>query len=239
MCYALKKERAYLHAHDDDIFDERGFFELINRRADGEPVEYITQSASFYGLDFFVKHGVLIPRPETELLVDKALMLINRLDAKNIAEIGVGSGAVSVLLALKSGRNILATDISDTPLEVTAINAQRHGAKIELIKTNLLDSVSGEFDVIISNPPYIASSYELPKPVTFEPSEALFSGIDGMDLIKKIIDLSFERGVKALVCEMGYDQKELVEGYLVGKLCESLYFYKDLSGFWRGFVLSI
>lgn len=243
MAFALKKDRVFLYTHDKEKINEHYFFKLISRRALGEPIEYITKSVSFYGLSFFVNKGVLIPRPETELLVDKALDVIDKfkIDYKRepkVAEIGIGSGIVSILLALKRELNIVATDISAIALEIAKKNIKKFGLlnKISLIECNLLDGLDIDIDIVVSNPPYISTKYEIPKPLSYEPKEALFAGVDGMDVIRELIELFFKREIKYLVCEIGYDQKELVEGYLKDRA--NLEFYKDLSGYWRGFVLS-
>ncbi len=211
------------------------FFSAIKRRSKGYPIEYITQRVSFYSLEFYIHEGVLIPRPETELLVEKAL----ELPVERVAEIGVGSGAVSVALALNNDKiRIVATDISKKAVKLARKNVARYSLskRIEIRECAFLDCVEEEIDLIVSNPPYIKRGVELEKPVTFEPPEALFAGEEGDEIIKNIVSLALDRGVAFLICEIGYDQKESVE-----KHCRQLgldpKFYKDYAGWYRGFVI--
>lgn len=205
---------------------------LIQRRLNNEPIEYITQKVSFYSKEFFIKQGALIPRPETELLIDYSI----EIKPQNVAEIGTGSGIISIMLALLiDDIKITATDISKEALEIAKINAEKFEVshKITFVQTNYLDDIYDEFDMIISNPPYIAEGFELEKNLSHEPQNALFGGEIGDEMLKEIIDLWKKRDVTYLLCEMGYDQKESMHGYLDKFDVE---FYKDLAGFYRGFV---
>ena len=207
--------------------DAEGFFALAKRFANHEPLEYITGEAGFYGLSFNVKKGVLIPRPETEILVEKSLEILSNLPVRGesplVAEIGVGSGIISICLALNSNAKIIASDISDDAL------------KIEFVKCAYLDQIYGRFDLLVSNPPYISRDYRLDKFVLNEPHEALFGGAAGDEILKNIILVAKNRGVKYLACEMGYDQRESMQSALKFNGFEAE-FYKDLAGFDRGFV---
>ncbi|WP_200762195.1 peptide chain release factor N(5)-glutamine methyltransferase [Nitrosophilus alvini] len=245
LSHLLEKERIWLHIHDDKTLDENEFQEYINlikRRAAHEPVEYITGKVSFYKETFFIQRGVLIPRPETELLIDEVIKNLDAQKETRIAEIGVGSGVISIMLAKKlKNIKITATDISKEAIQTAELNIKLHKVeeRIELIECSMLDSVDENIDVIVSNPPYIAKDYKLPKSLRYEPETALFGGQKGDELLGKIIDLAFERNIKMLACEMGYDQKSSIEKKLCGKKYLSLCFYKDLAGFDRGFVLKI
>ena len=222
-------------------FDESGYFALVKRYENYEPLEYITGEAGFYGLTFNVKKGVLIPRPETEILVERSLEFLSNLPARKgpplVAEIGVGSGIISICLALNSNAKIIASDISDEALNLARENAAKFGVedRIEFVKCAYLDQICGRFDLLVSNPPYIARDYGLDKFVLNEPHEALFGGAKGDEILKNIVLLARNRGVKYLACEMGYDQRESMQNALKfnGFKAE---FYKDLAGFDRGFV---
>ena len=221
--------------------DADGYFALAKRFANHEPLEYITGEAGFYGLSFNVKKGVLIPRPETEILVERSLEILSNLPARNespiVAEIGTGSGIISICLALNSNAKIIASDISDDALNLARENAAKFGVedRIEFIKCAYLDQICGQFDLLVSNPPYIAQDYRLDKFVLNEPHEALFGGAAGDEILKNIILIAKNRGVKYLACEMGYDQKASLESVLELSGFEAE-FYRDLAGFDRGFV---
>lgn len=230
----LSFEEIFLKSNEN-LDNENGYLALAKRYSSGEPLEYITESCEFYGLSFYVKKGVLIPRFETEILIQKALNLLSGINSPKICEIGFGSGIISILLAKNiPTASIIATDISKVAFEVASKNAKIHGVNVEFINTSLLDGISGKFDLIISNPPYISNSYKLDKWVLNEPKEALFGGEVGDEILHKIIEISVNR-TKFLTCEMGYDQKTSIEQKLKEHGFESE-FYKDLAGFYRGFV---
>ena len=224
-----------------ELEDADGYFALAKRFANHEPLEYITGAAGFYGLIFNVKKGVLIPRPETEILVERSLEILSNLPARKgpplVAEIGVGSGIISICLALNSNAKIIASDISDDALNLARQNAAKFGVedRIRFVKCAYLDQIYGQFDLLVSNPPYIAQDYELDKFVLNEPHEALFGGAAGDEILKNIILVAKNRGVKYLACEMGYDQKASLESVLELSGFEAE-FYRDLAGFDRGFV---
>lgn len=213
--------------------------ESISLLNHGYPLEYITKKASFYGMDFFIDEDALIPRPETEILVDKATQLITRHNIRQIYEIGVGSGIIAITLCLQNPHiQITATDISPTALKIAQKNIAIKSAldftlksRIRLIHTDLLQGVdfTPKDSLIISNPPYIAEDYALPQNVAFEPKIALFGGKKGDEILRKIIALNAD----FLCCEIGHNQ-----GYLADFLCayKSVEFYKDYAGFTRGFV---
>ena len=236
----VKIEWVFLNLNRE-LENTEGYFALASRFANHEPLEYITGEAGFYGLTFNVKKGVLIPRPETEILVEKSLEILSNLPSQNepslVAEIGTGSGIISICLALNSKAKIIASDISDDALNLARENAAKFGVedKIEFVKCAYLDQIYGRFDLLVSNPPYIARDYELDKFVLNEPHEALFGGAAGDEILKNIILIANNRGVKYLACEMGYDQRESMQSALKFNGFEAE-FYKDLAGFDRGFV---
>ncbi|QKG29522.1 peptide chain release factor N(5)-glutamine methyltransferase [Campylobacter sp. RM16187] len=220
-----------------ELEDKSGYFALVDRFASYEPLEYITGKASFYGFEFEIQSGVLVPRPETEILVDKSLEILREYNVPKVCEIGVGSGIISVCLALNSNALITATDISEKALKLAHKNAVKFGVekRINFVKCAYMDEIKGEFDLVVSNPPYIAQDYELSKFVLNEPHEALFGGKVGDEILKNIILQTRNRKVKYLICEMGYDQKEsMTKALEINKFDAK--FYKDLAGFDRGFV---
>ncbi|WP_456393326.1 peptide chain release factor N(5)-glutamine methyltransferase [Nitratifractor sp.] len=235
-------ERSMLLLRDrEEIEDAGSFWQKIQRRRDHEPLEYITGRAGFYGQEFLVAPGALIPRPETEILVEEAAAMIRRREAKRIVEIGVGSGAVSVTLArLFPELEIVATDISPEALAVAAKNLRRFGLedRIELREGSLLDPVPEAVELIVSNPPYVPEGTPLePNVADYEPHRALFAPGDGTELLRRIVLLGKERQVP-VVCEMGYDQREGMESFFRDAGIEAYRFYRDLAGLDRGFVVS-
>ncbi|ARR00493.1 peptide chain release factor N(5)-glutamine methyltransferase [Campylobacter porcelli] len=236
MEFHLGQSREWIFLHlNDELFKKSEFIHLLNRYKDGEPLEYITRRCEFIGRDFVVGEGVLIPRFESEILVQKAIEVAKKFNSPKIAEIGVGSGIISISLALElKNASIVATDISHKALEFARINKEKFGANVELVLSNYLDEIDGEFDIIISNPPYIAANYPLDKWVLSEPKIALIGGDIGDEILKDIAKIAKFRA-KYLICEMGYDQKEPMKNYL-NELGFESEFYTDLAGLDRGFV---
>ncbi|MDD3592825.1 MAG: peptide chain release factor N(5)-glutamine methyltransferase [Sulfurovum sp.] len=242
LAYHLQKERLYLHLHsDEEIADREVYQRLVERRAKHEPYEYIAGSASFYDIELEVAPGVLIPRPETEILIDRVAQIIEEEGITRIAEIGVGSGAISIVLARKFPQlRIIATDICDIPLQVAGRNIRKFGLneQIELRKSNLIDEVPEALELVVSNPPYIAEGCILESNVVdYEPREALFGGKAGDELLREIITDVSRRGIRYLACEMGYDQKAPIAAFIKDFEIEFIEFYQDLAGFDRGFVI--
>jgi len=207
-----------------EIPDEKvkKYFELIQKRAEGYPVAYLTHKKEFFGLTFYVEEGVLIPRPETEILVEEVLKRIPKNEEKIGLEIGVGSGAIIVsLLKNRPKLKMYGIDISEKALEITEKNAKIHHVedRLVLIKSNLFENVPEiRFDFIISNPPYVSEKeYEkLQKEVKKEPKTALVGGKEGFEVYDKIV----EQGIKYLkengffAFEIGYNQGEYVSSLL-------------------------
>ncbi|MDD3025359.1 MAG: peptide chain release factor N(5)-glutamine methyltransferase [Aliarcobacter skirrowii] len=249
--HLLEKNVIWLHLNYDNSFTKLEELEkLVKKRATNFPLEYITNRASFYGESFIVQEGVLIPRPETELLVDNAKDIIE-FELKNVEkykdkpikvlEIGTGSGIISVMLAiLIDNIEITAVDINEKALSLASKNAKKFNVedKINFIHSNLFENVKeNDIFMVISNPPYIKNSYVLPKNVSFEPKNALFGGEIGDELLKDIIKNTFIRKIPYLLCEMGYDQKSPLEEYFKEFSVEFYEFYKDYEKFDRGFTL--
>jgi release factor glutamine methyltransferase len=196
------------------------FQRLIRRRLDGEPTAYITGHREFYGLDFYVDSTVLIPRPESELLVEKAIELVRNRPMSSVAEVGTGCGAIAVSLALNLPQvKIYATEISASALEVARFNCRKHGVedRICLLEGDMLDPLPEPVDMIVANLPYVREA-ELTSVNTlgFEPSLALNGGPDGLDKIRHLCrqaDKKLRPG-GCLLLEIGQGQGEAVTGFL-------------------------
>jgi len=240
LSHYLKKDQIWLLTHENDKINHNEYQGLVNRRLKNEPIEYITNSVNFYSKEFFVDKRVLIPRPETELLIDEVVSTCKGLNAPSIVEIGTGSGVISIILALSLPKSkIIAGDISEDALIVAKINAKKYNVedRITFVKSDLLEDIDIEnFDVLVSNPPYIANDESLHVGLSYEPDLALFGGKNGDEILKKIFDLAIFRKVSYLACEMGYDQKNNVKSFV--KDCKTT-FYKDLAGLDRGFIIKI
>ena len=195
---------------------EKIFWHLIKRRLNGEPTAYITGHREFYGLDFYVNPGVLIPRPESELLVEKAINLAYQRPISTIAEIGTGCGAIAISLALNLPEaKIYATDISDPALKVALFNCQKHGVanRICLLQGNMLDPLLEPVDLIVANLPYVKES-ELSRTGTagFEPIVALDGGAAGLEKIRQLCQQAGSklRSRGCLLLEIGQGQGKAV-----------------------------
>ena len=241
--YLLDKNPIWLHLNYNKEFEkEFELKKLVLKRATNYPLEYITKRASFYGEQFIVNEGVLIPRPETEILVENAFNILKeQKDKKLILEIGTGSGIISVMLAvLLKNIKIIAVDINEKALELAKQNAIKFGVleRIDFRYSNLFENViEDNIFMVVSNPPYIKDSYVLPKNVGFEPKNALFGGVIGDELLKDIIKSTEEKNIPYLLCEMRYDQKNSLEEYFKEFNVEFYSFYKDYENFDRGFTL--
>jgi len=221
--YALGISRIQLYTelnHELDPQQEETFWNLIKRRLCGEPTAYITGHREFYGLDFYVDFNVLIPRPESELLVEKAISLAQNYPVSTIAEIGTGCGAIAVSLALNLPQaKIYATDISASALEVALLNCQKHRVanRIRLLQGDMLDPLPEPVDLMVANLPYVKQS-ELRQvnPANLEPLLALNGGLDGLE---KIHQLCCQVGGKlrpqgCLLLEIGQGQGRAVTTFL-------------------------
>lgn len=213
-------DRAWLLAHDTDPLGPaalEGFERLCRRRAAGEPVAYLTGTKEFYGLPLQVDARVLDPRPDTETLVDWALEAIALLPAPRVVDLGTGSGAIA--LALQRQRptaQVTAVDASTDALEVARGNAQRLGLRVQIRHGHWLDGIEGPFDLIVSNPPYIAEGDPHLAALTHEPAQALASGADGLMDIRTIVQQAPARLAAGgwLLLEHGWDQAEAVQALL-------------------------
>jgi release factor glutamine methyltransferase len=233
---------AWLIAHDGEPLAPGAadtFCDLVERRLFGEPMQYIIGEAEFYGLSFNVNRDVLIPRPETEHLVEKAIALAAEFARHKIVDVGTGSGAIAVALshALPFAQ-IAATDISPAALAVAQSNAARNGVadRVRFLEGELLEPVAGEqFDIVVSNPPYVPESDRntLDEEVrNFEPGRALFAGADGLDIYRRLIPAAFGALVSGgyVLLEIGYGQQEAMQALLKKEGFAGIEFIADLQG---------
>jgi release factor glutamine methyltransferase len=212
--FALGVDRAWIAAHSDDQVQPawgKRIERFFSRRRGGEPVAYITGEREFYGLAFEVSPAVLIPRPETELLVEKALEVLRPGD--RVLDLGTGSGAIAVAIAQqRPDISMVACDASAAALDVASANVSRHGVKVELMESDWFSAVEGRFNVIVGNPPYIASEDPHLKEgdLRFEPRGALDAGPVGIECIEAIGKAARNHLVPGgwLLLEHGYDQGE-------------------------------
>ncbi|MGB7547259.1 MAG: peptide chain release factor N(5)-glutamine methyltransferase [Terracidiphilus sp.] len=234
-----QRNRAWLIAHWNNPTDHgREFRALIERRLAGEPIQHITGETEFYGLPFRVTPDVLIPRPETEHLVEKVLALAAGLRAPRIVDVGTGSGAIAVALAHKLPHaQITATDLSAAALDLARENAERNGvaARIRFLRGDLLAPVAGEaFDIIVSNPPYVSTADRASLSVEvrdYEPALALFAGPDGLDIYRRLIPHAFAALTSGgfLALEIGFGQSPAIRTILADSGFEPIEFVADLQ----------
>jgi len=236
-------DELFLLTHQDELLqNEEKLLQKLKRRLENEPLEYITNKVSFYGEEFFIDKGALIPRPETELLIDEVLQRVDKNQPLQFVEVGVGSGIISIILAKHlPNASFIATDISKEALQIAQENIKKFGLqrRIELVHTNLLDTVTCKIDYLVSNPPYIQEGIKLESNLSYEPQNALFGGSIGDEIIKALVDETLKQKIRYFTCEMGYDQKDKIASYLLDKEYKKLDFYQDYSGFDRGFTLEI
>ncbi len=238
----LQKDQLYFITHQNDEIDDNDpiLIEWIAKRSANVPLEYLTNRVSFYSREFFIDEGALIPRPETEHLIDEVLSRVSKDEEITIVEVGVGSGIISILLALHLPKaRFIAVDISLYALGVARRNIEAFGLddRIELREGDLLSCVTEKIDLLVSNPPYIAHDAKLENNLSYEPQNALFGGTVGDEIIQRLLKEVFVREIPLFVCEMGYDQRLKVQEYLKSFAVQSLEFYKDLASFDRGFIL--
>jgi release factor glutamine methyltransferase len=232
-------ERAWLLAHDNDALappDEARFLALAQRRAAGEPLAYLSGVKEFYGLALRVDARVLDPRPDTETLVDWALDCLRGVAAPQVIDLGTGSGAIA--LALQHARpdaQVTAVDASADALAVARANAQTLKLPIHLRQGNWLDGLLARYDLIVSNPPYIAEGDPHLPALQHEPRQALTAGIDGLDDIRVIVAQAPARLQPGgwLLLEHGWDQASAVRALLQGAGLTEVQSRRDLAGIER------
>ena len=219
--YVLKKPRQYLIVYDNQKLtdkEEQDYLKYIELLTQGEPIEHITHQKEFMKLNFYVDENVLIPRQDTEVLVEEVMNIAKKIRAKKILDLCTGSGAIAVSLAkYLENVQLTALDISGKALDIAIANAKNNHVqdKITFVESNLFEELGQErYDIIVSNPPYIRRGEidTLDKEVRREPRLALDGGEDGLDFYRNIIDKGYEYlKYGGYIClEIGYDQKEEV-----------------------------
>ncbi len=274
----LNKDKTWIYLNDN-IEVPKEAIEILEKVKSGYPIEYIFEEVWFYGDRFYVKEGVLIPRDDTEVVVERAVNLINKMCNKEcrVVDCCTGSGVIAIEVAKHTNSKVLATDISERAIEVARKNIMlsRVQEKVKAIKADLLnvrclrdsDSISVKSrasqekieqndisqesnfeediknfgfeiekglikgDILLSNPPYVENSWK--KPNAYEPDIAFFGGDDGLDIVRKLINYAIALKYKALVLEIGFNQKESLSEFLEGKV-KSFEFFEDLAGNIRG-----
>lgn len=214
LSFLLNKDLSYLVAHDSELLDstvEERYLEILDKRKNGMPIQYILGEEDFYGRSFKVLEGVLIPRQDTEISVETILKIIKNNKINNMLEIGCGTGIVSISVDLETKIDVTAVDISKRAIENSIINKEKLGSGIKIMKSDLFSNIKESFDLIYSNPPYIKSD-EIEKLQVevrkHEPRLALDGGEDGLHFYRKIIKKApkylNDRGY--LVFEIGHDE---------------------------------
>jgi release factor glutamine methyltransferase len=222
--------------------DEKAFRELVERRLKGEPSAYIVGHREFYGRDFYVNHHTLIPRPESELLVERALRLATTQRISTIADIGTGCGAIVISLALELPQaKIYATDISPAALKMAEANCRQHGLadRVILLKGDMLEPIPEPVDLIVANLPYVRNA-ELAS--TLEPTLALDGGIEGTEVIARLCRQAKEKLVEsgAMLLEVGQGQSRTITSLLECLFPKAaIEVFKDLASIDRVVSLSL
>ena len=212
--------RAWIAAHGEEPLPSEIEDQLdawFNRRKQGEPWAYILGWTTWRGRRFCVTPATLIPRPETELVLESALRLANQISAKRVVDVGTGTGILGVTLALETHLEVTATDISMEALAVAKQNAQSHGASLTFACGGLLAPVSGPLDMVVSNPPYVDPDDEttLQRELSFEPRIALFAPDHGMELATRLLKQGIERNARGLALEIGAGQGDALKARAV------------------------
>ena len=237
---AINKNRKYILLHPNEKIDPTNlkyFFKLISDRSKGKPVAYITETKDFWKYQFNVQKGTMIPRPDTELIIEEVLKITKNKSNLRVLDIGVGSGCILLsLLSEKKNFSGIGIDISKECIKLSEINASRLkiANRVKFLKSDIDNFKYGKYDLIISNPPYIKKidlNYLEKDIISFEPKRALDGGLDGMTQIKKVIKKSAEliKRKGKFILEIGYDQKERTKkllnekGFFVDKV------FKDLA----------
>lgn len=237
LSYVLIKPKEFLIINQEKKLSEEEqekFYRLLEQMIDNVPLQYLVNKQEFYGIEFFINENVLIPQPDTEILVEEVINISNRENKKEILDMCTGSGAIAIALSKNiKNANIIATDISDKALEIAKKNDKEN--KVNFIKSDMFENLKNKkFDVIVSNPPYIKTDIikTLPKEVQKEPMLALDGGKDGLNFYRIIINNADKHlNSNGYLClEIGDDQKEEVVQLLKQKKYKEIYSKKDLSG---------
>lgn len=237
LSYLLKVNKEYLVIHDNEEVSEtimQEFKNKIEELKNGKPIQYITNFQEFMGLSFYVDENVLIPQPDTEILVEEAINLISEYGAKKVLDLCTGSGAIAISVKKKcDSAEIVGVDISEAALEVAIKNAKSNEVDVKFKKSDMFKNINEKFDIIVSNPPYIENEVikTLPKEVQNEPYIALAGGEDGLDFYKVIAQDAKkylnENGIVAV--EIGYNQRESVIKLFEKEGYKEIYSKKDFG----------
>ncbi len=241
LSFVLQKNTAFLIAHPEYQLaptENDAFENVVTRRSAREPYQYIVGRQEFYGLDFEVVPGVLIPRPETEILVEAAIKILADSENPNFLEIGVGTGCISVsILHHAKHARADAVDISDAALDLAARNAAKHevAGRLTLSKGDLYHDITTNYDLIVSNPPYIPDTDLVglqPEVGKFEPHTALFGGHDGLSVVRRIIAAApeFLKPAGCLLIEIGFGQSASVKELFDPEIWGNVDFIPDFQG---------
>ena len=239
MSQAIRKNKKFiiLNLHKEIKKRDLDYFDnLIQERAKSKPIAQIIKKKDFWKYEFIVNNNVLIPRPDTEILIEQALKLVKNKNRLQILDIGIGSGCI-LMSILKEKKNFIGTgiDISNKSLQISKVNGQklRINNRLRLFKSNIDNFNTGKYDLIISNPPYIKKNNLkcLEKDIGFEPKQALDGGLDGLSEIRKVINKSSELIKRSghFIIEIGFDQKNKVKKILRDKGFYIKKTIKDLS----------
>ena len=242
--HALKKDDVYLLAHRDEEMDsasEEKFFQMISTRAEGKPVAYILGYKEFMGFAFKVNEDTLIPRPDTEIAVEKAVEEIREKKFKKILDLCSGSGAIGLSIAkILEFTNVTLSDINKGAILVSEENAEKLGVRdrVNFIVSDLFQEIDEKFDLIISNPPYISQEDMETLSVSvkdYEPHLALYGGVRGLDFYETIAEKARQHLTDhgMLIFEIGYDQSQEVENMLKENGFKNVITINDLSGHHR------
>jgi len=254
----LNKDKTWIYLNDN-LEVPKEALKILQKVKSGYPIEYIFEEVWFYGDRFYIKEGVLIPRDDTEVVVEKAIQLINekckvKSEECKVIDCCTGSGVIAIEIAKHSNAKVIATDISDMAIEACRKNIMLSEMKdkIYIVKGDLLKileensqkekieieklgfEIENGFikaDILVSNPPYVENSWQ--KPNEYEPDLAFYGGDDGLDIVKKLINQAISLKYKAAVIEIGYNQKEKLSAFLKDKV-KSFEFFEDLAGNVRG-----
>lgn len=241
LAFALNKDKAFLIAHPEyrpSVTEIERFTDYFKRRANREPFQHITGSQEFYGLEFEISKDVLIPRHETEIIVEQSINILSAIANPAFCEMGVGSGCISVsILHSVTTAEAFGLDISENALKVAQRNALRHGvlSRLKLFRSDIFEALDGQtFDLIASNPPYIPESEFAalqPEVRDFDPRVALTAGRDGLSIIERIVSDSprFLKPLGFLVIEIGIGQAKTVRAMFKPEIWKTVEVLPDLQ----------
>ena len=265
LCHLLGQSKEYLMINDAEEIDTEtqiAYYSLLDRLTSGEPLQYITGHQEFMGLDFLVNQNVLIPQPDTEILVQAVIKYLEhncgkenvklfenlekrKINKPKILDLCTGSGAIAISLVKNCPNDVevVASDVSHGALEVAQMNCKKNSAKVKLVESNLFETIEEKFDVIVSNPPYVETDVisELSMDVQNEPHLALDGGKDGLDFYRKIAKEAeqylTEEGM--IFLEIGYNQKEEVTEILEKNRFKNIICLQDFAGNDRVIIASL